>query len=358
MPLRGFAIRFACVWSLVITLAGGVARADDGQDGEDAETRDRVDQAIVNGLEYLAAQQQPNGCWVTQSWGESTATTSLAVMSYLAAGHLPGEGRYGEAMNRGIRFVVDQQQENGLLVVQGSHGPMYSHGIATLMLAEVVGVCEEDDAESVRDALEEAIRLILVSQDVQKDDRQRGGWRYQPESTDSDLSVTAWQVLALRAAKDVGCDVPAEAIDEAIAYVRGCAREENGVYMGFGYQQGNGQTPTLTGTGITAMEVCGNHESPESIGGADWLLTHMLRPEHDFFYYGVYYNAIGMFKLGGEYADQTRDHLVEILLPMQQGDGSWVPQQGNERDAGQVYATSMVILALTVDYQYLPIYQR
>ncbi len=332
--------------------------ADDADNAEDEADRERVDQAIVNGLEYLAREQQPNGCWVTQNWGESTATTALSVMSFLAAGHLPGEGKYGDAMNRGIRFVVEQQQENGLLVVRGSHGPMYSHGIATLMLAEVVGVCEEDDADRVREALEEAIRLILVSQEVSKDDRQRGGWRYQPESTDSDLSVTAWQVLALRAAKDVGCDVPAEAIDEAIDYVRGCAHEENGAYMGFGYQQGNGQTPTLTGTGITAMEVCGNHEAPESIGGADWLLTHMLRPEHDFFYYGVYYNAVGMFKLGGEYADQTRNHLVNMLLPMQQGDGSWVPEQGNERDAGRVYATSMVILAMTVDYQYLPIYQR
>jgi hypothetical protein len=332
--------------------------ADDAAAVEDEATRARVDQAIIDGLEFLAREQQPNGCWVTQNWGESTATTALAVMSYLAAGHLPGEGKYGEAMNRGIRFVIDQQQENGLLVVRGSHGPMYSHGIATLMLAEVIGVSEEEDADRVREALEKAIQLILVSQAVSKDDRQRGGWRYQPESTDSDLSVTAWQVLALRAAKDVGCDVPAEAIDDAISYVRGCARQENGVFQGFGYQQGNGQTPTLTGTGITAMEVCGNHEAPESVGGADWLLTHMLHPDHDFFYYGVYYNAVGMFKLGGEYAEQTRKHLVDTLLPMQQGDGSWVPQQGNERDAGRIYATTMVILALTVDYQYLPIYQR
>ena len=315
-----------------------------------------VDASIARALEFLATQQSEVGAWRTDSWGESTAITSLAVMSYLAAGHVPGEGPYGERINQGVRWVVQQQQANGMLVhARRSHGPMYSHGICTLMLAEVCGMMDEADAPMVRRALERAVRLILESQAVSKNARHEGGWRYQTNSRDSDLSVTGWQVLALRAAKDIGCDVPAESIDAAIAYVKKCAGRKN---AGFGYQPGNGPTPTLTGTGITCLEVCGAHHSAEALGGAEWLAQNPLRDRSSYFYYGVYYTGVGMFKIGGEIADLNHEHLVGLLLPMQDDDGGWTPKSGSERQAGRIYATTLSVLALAVEYRYLPIYQR
>jgi hypothetical protein len=207
----------------------------------------------------------------------------------------------------------------------------------------------------VRRALERGILLILAAQAIPKDARHAGGWRYQVDSRDSDLSVTGWQVLSLRAAKDAGCDVPADAIDRAIEYVKHCSVREN---RGFGYEPGDGQTPVLTGTGITCLEVCGEHHADESIGGADWLLDNPLRYDSNYFFYGVYYTGVGMSKLGGHYAERTQERLRELLLPAQNADGSWEPRHGSEQGAGRVYATSMAVLALTVDYRYLPIYQR
>ena len=67
-------------------------------------------------------------------------------MSYMAAGHLPGEGPYGTQIERGIRWVLEHQEDNGMLVHKRSHGPMYSHGISTLMLAEALGMVDEADA--------------------------------------------------------------------------------------------------------------------------------------------------------------------------------------------------------------------
>ncbi len=64
-----------------------------------------------------------------------------------------------------------------------------------------------------------------------------------------------------------------------------------------------------------------------------------------------------MHQVGGEYA-QTADSLVASLLtPMQQENGSWLPQ-GEERNIGTVYATALAVLSLSVRYHYLPIYQR
>jgi prenyltransferase beta subunit len=341
-------------WCLVVAvLAGaGLPRRSCAQ-GPESEA---VDAAIARALDFLAKQQTPEGSWRTDAWGESTAITSLAVMAFMSAGHVPGEGPYGEQLNRGIRWVVAQQEPNGMLIHRTrSHGPMYSHGICTLMLAEAAGMMEGADAAMVRRSLENAVRLILDSQAIKKYERHQGGWRYQVDSRDSDLSVTAWQVMALRAAKDIGCDVPAEAIDQAVDYVKNCAVKGN---RGFGYQPGNPASPTLTGTGITCLEVCGAHHTEEALGGARWLLENPLQERSSYFYYGVYYTGVGMFKIGGEYAQKNQQHLINVLLPIQQDDGGWNPSHGSERNAGRIYSTSLAVLALAIDYRYLPIYQR
>lgn len=315
-----------------------------------------VDAAIARALLFLTEQQTDHGAWRTESWGDSTAITSMAVMSYLAAGHVPGEGPYGEVINKGVRWVVSQQQPNGMLISQrASHGPMYNHGICTLMLAEVAGMMDGADARIVRRSLENAIRLILEAQALAKNNRHQGGWRYQTNSRDSDLSVTGWQVMALRAAKDIGCDVPATAIDSAVDYVKNCSARN---HEGFAYQPGNAATSTLTGVGITCMEVCGAHHSDEALGAARWLQEHPLNDRSSYFYYGVYYTGVGMFKIGGDLASDHHKRLVELLLPMQDGDGGWTPTHGSERQAGRIYATSAAVLGLTVEYRYLPIYQR
>ncbi|MGH7129067.1 MAG: prenyltransferase/squalene oxidase repeat-containing protein [Planctomycetaceae bacterium] len=323
---------------------------------EPTEQQREIDQAIVRALEFLAEEQQPSGAWRIDSYGESTAGASLSVMAFMAAGHVPGEGPYGEAIDRGIRYVLEHQEANGMLVDdRSSHGPMYEHGISTLMLAEAVGMLGRDKSRAAREALEDAVRLILAAQNIPKPARHEGGWRYHPTSRDSDLSVTGWQLLALRAAKNVGCDVPAEHIDRAVEYVKNCAVRD---HRGFAYQPGSGPTATRTGTGILALEICGEHHTPEALGGADFLLAQPLQWSDHYFFYGAYYCSVGMFQVGGDHWEHTRDHVAKILLEHQQPDGSWIATSGSERSSGKVYATAMAVLALSVEYRYLPIYQR
>lgn len=316
-----------------------------------------IDQSVVRALRFLSEEQHTDGSWSAGNYGKSTAGTSLAVMAFLSAGHVPGEGPYGTQITRGVRWVLAQQQPNGMLIVgRGrSHGPMYAHGISTLMLAEVYGMLDSSMARVARKSLERAVGLILRAQNYRKEPAHRGGWRYYTTSSDSDLSVSAWQLLALRAAKDVGCDVPAENIDDAIAYIRRLRVRGN---RGFGYQTGHGSSPTRAGTGIVALEVCGDHHSDEAIGAAKMILNRPLHREDGYFYYGAYYCTVGMFKIGGEYWKRIRPILYETILSEQRADGSWMARKGSERRAGDVYATSMAVLALAVEYRFLPIYQR
>jgi hypothetical protein len=47
-----------------------------------------------------------------------------------------------------------------------------------------------------------------------------------------------------------------------------------------------------------------------------------------------------------------------MMLQFQKPDGSWPDAAGGEGNAGPCYATAMSVLAMSVSYCQLPIYQR
>ena len=65
-----------------------------------------------------------------------------------------------------------------------------------------------------------------------------------------------------------------------------------------------------------------------------------------------------MFQIGEEAFDAYQTKLVSLLLEHQRQDGSWLSGDGNDQSVGRNYCTAMGVLALAVEYGYLPIYQR
>ena len=65
-------------------------------------------------------------------------------------------------------------------------------------------------------------------------------------------------------------------------------------------------------------------------------------------------------EFGGKHWEFYRPRLESLLLSLQQEDGSWPkpPSGGSELNAGPPYFTATAVLALSVKYHYLPIYQR
>ncbi|GIW80940.1 MAG: hypothetical protein KatS3mg105_2747 [Gemmatales bacterium] len=331
-------------WVAWIWVLPGAIQAQDSSDKTD------LDRAIERGLQYLKRSQQADG-----SWNRDAAITSLSVMAILSAGYVPGEGPFAETLDRGIRWVLKIQQPNGVIATNGSY-EMYHHGIATLMLAEVVGMTQGPLADEVRSKLEKAVQLILRAQ--RKSGHHKGGWRYRWNATDSDISVTGWQMLALRAAKNVGADVPAAAIADAVDYVKRCRDTSTGAFR---YNPGGSRTVPCTGTSILALEICGKqeHHSPEVLKAGSFLLRKENYPRwgHSYFYYSNYYCSQATFQLGGNYWSFYRPLLHKAILPNQKEDGRW-EGGGSDSRFGPAYCTAMTILALSVEYRYLPIYQR
>lgn len=330
--------------------------------GDDPFQKDEVDAAIKLGIDYLVSRQFDDPRYEGAiSDGKSrrnlTAMTSLAVMAMAAVGHQPTDpSPEGAAMNRAIEFVLKPSNQADDLYFGADGSRMYGHGITTLMLAEMLGMGVDDaQDEIVRRRLQNAVDLILAAQQSPKRARHEGGWRYNPKSNDSDLSITVWQVMALRSAKNAGIDVPVEAIDAAVEYIRGCYSEHHG---GFCYEPGRAPDYAMVAAGMLSMQVCGQYDADEVEGAAKWLENRDLNHRHHWFYYGTYYYAQGMYQRGGLSADLARNRVENILLRNQSDEGFWVGAGGQERSAGRVYTTALAILSLSVKYHYLPIYQR
>jgi hypothetical protein len=324
----------------LVCLAGGGARAQEGQS-------ERVDAGIAGALAFLEKMQETDGSWAGNG-GASPAVTSLAVLAFLSAGNVPGEGPYGAAVEKGVRWVLKHQRPDGLFAANQGQD-MYHHGISVLMLSQVAGMTDGALGREVKAALEKGVALILKAQ--RTTGLSAGGWRYQPQGFDADMSVTGWQLLALRAAKNLGCDVPAERIDRAVGYVLRCRDPQWG---GFCYMPGAAPSAACTGTGILCLEVCGKgrHRTPEALQAGSLLLRQppALNGPHAF--YSIYYGSQAMFQLGKNYWNGYRPQLHKALLYGQQGNGCWLDANGAS------YATAMAVLALTVEYRFLPIYQR
>jgi hypothetical protein len=208
---------------------------------------------------------------------------------------------------------------------------------------------DRDLGRECKRALERALTVILKAQ--AKAGQGRGGWRYRADGNEADVSVTGWQLLALRAAKNLGCDVPADRIDQAVEYLLRC-REPMG--NGFCYMPGGAATVPCTGTAVLCLEICGKAGAAENRQAGSYLLKHPLDWKGEHFFYGVYYGAQATFQLGNNYWNAYRPKLHKVLFDHQEADGSWI---GGDKQ-GPAYATAMAVLALTVEYRLLPIYQR
>ena len=327
---------------------------------------DLLDRACSRAIDFLLSVQRPNGSITNR--GHDLALTSLAIMALAAVGTEPSEPtQRGQGMRRALDFILDERNQEDSGYFGGRDGSrMYGHGIVTLMLTEMLGMgADPEQNEKIHDRLEKAIQLVLRSQAVRKERKLVGGWRYAPGSPDSDLSVTIWQLMALRSAKNDGMPVPIEAIDSALGYLRNSftGRRQGDRIVGeggFSYTPGQSKPSfTMTAAGLLAMQVCGQYEATEVKVAAEWLFNNPPRPSGErYLFYGLYYYAQGMHQMGGKYAERSSQIVSSLMIQRQRNDGSWLAPGGEERNIGLVYSTSLAVLSLSVRYHYLPIYQR
>ena len=336
-------------------------------------------EAVERGLAWLARHQNPNGSWsakvgfklntgyeVTASDRGHVGVTALAGMAFLAGGHLPGRGEHGATVADCLDYVLSCVQEDGYITAGGTR--MYSHAFATLFLAEIYGMTHRGD---VKAKLQIAVDFIVNSQNAM------GGWRYEPYAVEADMSIVVCQVLALRAARNIGIRVPRSVVDKAARYVVSSAVTEESISRryhaainfknelgSFHYQRQDGSRSSfpLTAAGVTALYGAGIYSDEAIDDGINYLRRNLNSFNnqrggdigHYFFWYGHYYGVQAMYTAGADAWEQYFTIVREELLSMQEPSGAWPNRIG----PGQAFGTAMAVLVLEIPYRFLPIFQR
>jgi hypothetical protein len=317
-----------------------------------ADASSALDQSIGKGLAYLSRQQNPDGSF--DSGGPRIAMTGLTLMSFLAAGHTPGAGKYGGLVRNATDFLLKSAPDDGYFGrVDGSR--MYGHGIATLALAEVYGVeTSAEKREQIRAVLLKSVKVILAAQDVKKEEPHGGGWRYEPQSLDSDLSLSGWNVLALRACRSAGLAVSKEPIDRAVAYVLKCYKPDQ---HAFAYQPGRDASVAMTGVAVLSLYLMDNPARKELTESLPYLRDQAVTDDTHYPCYARYYSVQAAYQSGGPLWQAVWKRTSDTLLASQVDDGGWPPSRSPE-EPGRAYSTAVSVLTLAIPYRLLPIYQR
>jgi len=308
-----------------------------------------VESIYERGLAYLANSQSDDGSWRSRS---EHGITGLCLMAFLASGEDPNFGRYRQNVKAALRSIIAGQDQSGFIP-----NSMYHHGFAMLALAEAYGVVDEatlwDGSEpektrkSIAETLEGAIQLAIDAQTANR----WGGWRYSPTSTDADTSVTGSVLMGLLACRNAGLKVPDEVIENALVYMQRSTASSGFVAYSGGIG-GGGESMARSAVATLVYSVGHKREWEEYQAALSHISERLEHRETAHTHYFAYYMAQALFQGDPEAWERWNRETARLLSDQQGEDGSFVGSYGES------YGTAMSLLALGLNYRFLPIYER
>jgi hypothetical protein len=341
-----------------------------GKPKKPAASPEEVQQALAKALDWLASKQEKDGSWARYQ----QAYTGLSIMAFVGAKCVQKD--YSVNTNAALDFLKSQytpsakypEGSRNAAVRGGSFGTqeMYQHAIVTLALIEAL--VDRND-ESLEPIVREAMQLIIRSQNtehkpetlggpIKTDSRHYGGWRYGPDSTDSDLSVTGWQILALKAAVNAGFSVPDHVFPTAAGFVSSLHGKNDGSFR-YDSPGDSGSSCARAGMGALSLQLCGFTKDPMIAPAVRFMQDHapswnIEEPGNGYPFYYWYYGTRVMYLAGGDDWRIWKDWMCRFLVDHQNADGSWDGAQSEENlDA---YRVALGALMLEFCCGHVPVY--
>ena len=340
---------------------------------DDWEVTAAGEASLASGLEWLARNQGPQGNWESNDLG----LVGLGALAFLADGHLPGRGKYGDVVERALDYVIRNAQPSGLLNIADPQRDMYNHGLATFVLGQGHGMTKDPRISGV---LEQALRLIANTQS------RDGGWDYRArrQNYGHDLSLVVMQAKALRSAVDSGLEVRNDVIQLSIQSVRQKYKAKNGARSlddprikegpgQFTYDGHNG-TLAMAAAGVVCLQEFGQYDDwriPKNLDVLSAAVKALKPPRQGdgrvpFDAYTLYYVGQALYQVGDSSWKQNypvlRDHLItgQVRKPGDpKEDGSWRdPRYVTGGKPSKLFGTSVACFILAIPNRYLPILQE
>jgi hypothetical protein len=347
-----------------------------------------VEQAVAEGLDWLATYQRQDGSWAAEDDLYDVGVTALALLSFLAEGNTLTKGNYVDTVELGVRWLLAQQDlESGrfqrwvLRTEPGtqkqtrliSFADLYNHAIATQAVCELAAV---SPSPTLIERAKLATQLILWARSPYL------AWRYEvPSDGDNDSSMTTWMTFALLAADRLGAPLDPSTGDGAnragdwrhgaLAWFNEvtdetgrCGYVDRGGfsnrYVGVNEAFDRFNTRAMTAAGMACrIALGGTVESDPMILRAAELLLDQL-PVIDAGAGDPYYWHLGstaMNAVGDEWSEKWFKSLHWAALGSQvtegRNGGSWDPNGPWGMLGGRAYATAMTLLSLQAPYRYV-----
>jgi hypothetical protein len=176
-----------------------------------AASQQDIQQAIDDGLAWLATQQQGDGRWLDangpQGW---TAATGSAALALLGEGYRPGDGSaYDATVTNAINYLYNWSRIDGSAGAPAEN--LFFHNAANLyersvyttgIVAPVIYELGKANPDAVISAPGTAVHNLSYKQVMQRimnwftwGQNPDGGWRYWPNYGGSDNSTAQWGAL-------------------------------------------------------------------------------------------------------------------------------------------------------------------
>jgi hypothetical protein len=361
--------------------------------------------AVAEGLAWLARHQAEDGHWGPDCLQGATARcergdqcsgpggpyrmalSGLALLAFQAGGHYYfNDHKYSEVVRRGLDWLVRHQGPDGELCegalgageVPGPVRPqgrtkaarqpgparanlptnrtyhtyfMYEHGMATFALAEACATArasEQEPENKYFTGLKNAVRFLGVQQHAD------GGWRYTTNKSEPcDSSVTGWQVLALKSAREADIAVSSKTLGALEGFFKRLQDPAQGTT---GYTNRGSGSAAMMGVGILVHSFLLKTPDSELVRNAARTLAGQVEVHRSADFYALYNCTLAMHQAGGaaweKWNESIRDAVINRQLRDRCARGSWEPATGWDTAGGRIYTTALGVLTLEVYYRF------
>ena len=342
-----------------------------------------VENAISAGSKFLLSNQNPDGSWGTpqQTKGLNIyapipgahrafrlAVTALSLSALLEVQE--DNADYQETITRGKKYLIENLTSLRRATPMAIYN-VWSHAYGMQALVRLHGHSTmKSEKEKLRSIISQQIAMLQKYESID------GGWGYydfnaqtkQPSGSSISF-VNATALVALKEAEGIGVKIPGKMVQKALNAIRRQRLPDHsylyGEYLKYKPRRGINRPAGSLGRSHAcnlALQIWGDQSVTTEIHKLcldrlvkrnGWLDVARKRPvPHEswfavagyFFYYGHLYASLCIEQLPANERGEYQQNLSQILLPLQEKDGSWwdFPFYNYH----QQYGTAMALISL------------
>ena len=333
--------------------------------GGDAKTEAAVDMA----LQWLALHQEEDGSWDPDKYEGNAkgrgvvATTALALLPFLGAGHNEMAGKYKKTVRDGINYINGVMRDPSVFKRPNFYNN-YGSALVLMALSESTLFGSSPTTKKNADRLAEYFVEQYMAAPGQ-------GWHY--SKAGDDFSVSGWIALGLKSAKAADLHVMHSKDSKTVFkdYQKWVHEKMTNPSTGLGlyregkYREGGKGTQHMGWVGMFQKQFLGYPRSDPFLKKASEVTIDAVKKgkwigeEKPGDVYGIYYGTLSAFQQQGEVWDTWNLAMKKTIVMSQlTGDpkklgGSWDPTHGHTAEfGGRVLTTALMALCLEVYYRY------